>query len=179
MDNVIGEIKLFAGNFAPAGWVFCDGRSLNPGDYDNLFQLIGTTYGGDGINDFKVPDLQSRAPIGAGQGVGLPNYNLGETGGTETNTLTVNNLPTHTHTYNGTGLLVSSEDGHKTSIAGNYQAVNGDYIYSTVANTQMAAQPTALTIWGVGTAVPNAITNLKPYLVISYIICFDGIIPQP
>lgn len=177
MDDIIGEIRLFTGSSAPTGWVFCDGRSLDISQYDNLFQLIGTTYGGDGLNNFKVPDLQSRAPIGAGQGGGLPNYSLGQTGGTEKNTLTVNNLPAHRHTYNGTGILVSSEDGHKTTGAGNYLAVNGEYAFSTVSSDQMAAQPNTLTVSGVGALAPVAFNNIKPYLVISYIICYDGTIP--
>lgn len=176
--NVIGEIRLFAGAFAPDYWVFCDGRSLNIGDYPSLFQLIGTTYGGDGFSTFKVPDLQSRAPIGAGQGPGLPNYTLGQTGGMEQNTLTVNNLPAHNHTYNSAGILVSSEDGHQTTIAGNYQAVNGAYMYSDIADSQMASLPN-ITVSNTGLAAPNAIPNIKPYLVISYIICYDGEYPQP
>jgi len=177
--DAIGEIRLWTVSYAPDGWIFCDGRSLNISDYPSLFQLIGTTYGGDGLSTFKVPDLQSRVPIGAGQGLGLPNYTLGQTGGSEQNTLTVSNLPVHNHTYNGFGILVSSEDGHKTTIAGNYPAVNGAYMYSTIADSQMAATSATLTVADAGAATPDAIPNMKPYLVISYIICYDGEFPQP
>ncbi|MFL5743243.1 MAG: phage tail protein [Niastella sp.] len=175
--DVIGEIRLWTVSYAPDNWIFCDGRSLSISDYPFLFQLIGTTYGGDGFTTFNVPDLQSRVPIGAGQGPGLPNYTLGQTGGKEKNTLIVDNLPTHTHTYNGTGILVSGEDGHKTTIAGNYQAVNGQFMYSDTADSQMAGMLTTLTVSNTGVAAP--IPNLMPYLVISYIICYDGEYPHP
>lgn len=175
--DVIGEIRLWTVSYAPDNWVFCDGRSLNISEYFSLFQLIGTTYGGDGFNTFNVPDLQSRVPIGAGQGPGLPNYTLGQTGGTEQNTLTVNNLPAHTHTYNGAGILVSSEDGHKTTIDGNYLAVNGQKMYSDKADSLMAGISTTATISQTGVASPDAIPNIKPYLVISYIICHTGDYP--
>jgi microcystin-dependent protein len=177
--DVIGEIRLWTVAYAPDSWLFCDGRSLNIGDYPLLFQLIGTTYGGDGTSTFNIPDLQSRVPIGAGQGPGLPNYTLGQTGGKEQNTLTINNLPAHNHTYNKIGILVSSEDGHKTTIAGNYQAVNGSYMYSDKADSQMAGQTNNLTVSDAGFAAPAAVPNMKPYQVISYIICYNGEYPNP
>lgn len=176
MDN-IGEIRLFAGDYAPAGWVFCDGSVLNISEYDSLFQLIGSTYGGDGITNFKVPDLQGRAPIGAG----LPNYNLGETGGTENNTLTIGNIPVHNHGYsNSIGLLISCEDGHKTTLPNNYMAVSGEKTYSTIADSKMAnATSGALTAGVAGALTPVPVPNVQPYLTISYIICCNGIFPQP
>ena len=174
--DTIGEIRLFAGTYAPTGWVFCDGQSLEISNYYSLFQLIGTAYGGDAIQYFNVPDLQSRTPIGAGQGTGLPNYSLGETGGTEKNALTTDNLPAHNHTYTGFGIAVSSEDGHKASPAGNYPAVNGSPLYSTVTDSVMAPASHTLTVGNTGAASPMA--NVQPYLTISYIICCDGIYPS-
>jgi microcystin-dependent protein len=178
--DTIGEIRLFAGTYTPVGWVFCDGSSLNIDDYTSLFQLIGTTYGGDGNTTFNVPDLQSRAPIGAGQGTGLPNYNLGDAGGTEGNTLTMANVPAHTHVYRGTGILISCEDGYKTTLAGNYMSVSDQNIYSTIADSKMAdAFPGTITIGNAGTATPAPVANVQPYLTISYIICCDGMYPTP
>lgn len=175
--DTIGEIRLFAGDYAPDGWVICDGRALNISDYQTMFDLIGTTYGGDGQSYFNVPDLQSRVPIGAGQGAGLPNYNLGETGGTEKNTLTIGNIPAHNHHYQGFGVLVSSEDGHRPAPVGNYPAVNGQNMYSTTADSQMAQDTLTVTIADSGVAAPAAINNLQPYLSINYIICCNGIYP--
>ncbi|HEX6428459.1 MAG TPA: tail fiber protein [Niastella sp.] len=176
--DTIGEIRMFAGAYAPAGWVFCDGQSLRISEYDAFFQLIGTTYGGNGYDEFKVPDLQSRIPIGTGQGAGLPNYTLGQTGGEEKNTLTADNLPDHTHIYTGIGIAVSSEDGHKTSPANNYPAVNGKQLYSTITDSQMAPINHNLTVGNTGLNSPQPITNIQPYLTISYIICCNGMYPN-
>ncbi|MDQ0466125.1 microcystin-dependent protein [Caulobacter ginsengisoli] len=93
----VGEIRMFSGSFAPAGWAFCNGRLLPIGEYQTLFQLIGTIYGGDGVNTFAVPDLQGRAPAGAGAGSNLQPYAIGEKGGVETVTLTAGQIPQHNH----------------------------------------------------------------------------------
>src|SRR5213075_2943762 len=93
----VGEIRMFAGNFAPAGWMFCEGQLLPISEYETLFNLIGTTYGGDGQSTFALPDVRGRVPIHMGGGGGLSNYQLAETGGTEEVTLTVNQIPLHTH----------------------------------------------------------------------------------
>ncbi|MDB5470478.1 MAG: phage tail protein [Caulobacter sp.] len=93
----LGEIRMFAGSFAPAGWSFCDGRLRPISEFVSLFRLIGTTYGGDGVNTFAMPDLQGRAPAGAGAGPGLQPYSVGEKGGVETVTLTAAQIPQHNH----------------------------------------------------------------------------------
>src|ERR1700755_2878981 len=96
----VGEIRIFAGNFAPAGWMFCEGELLPISEYETLFNLIGTTYGGDGQETFALPDLQGRAPMHAGQGPGISqNYTLGEQGGVETVTLTTQQIPNHNHAF--------------------------------------------------------------------------------
>jgi len=175
----IGEIRVFAGNFAPVGWAFCDGSALSIAQHDVLYTLLGTIYGGDGVNTFNVPDLRSRVPIGTGS-VGGTSYVLGQVGGTEQNTLTVNNIP-HTHAITGSaGILASGEDGHKASPVGNYPAVSGDYIYSTTTdNSVMAPAQLNLTISATGTAGPLPVSNIQPCLAVSYIICTEGIYPQP
>src|ERR1043166_9723068 len=100
----VGEIRLFAGNFPPAGWAFCNGASQAISENETLFNLIGTTYGGDGQNTFNLPDLQSRVPIHQGTNPGTgTNYTLGQLGGVETVTLTTQQIPSHTHTFVASG----------------------------------------------------------------------------
>jgi microcystin-dependent protein len=174
----IGEIRMFGGTFAPLGWEFCHGQTLQISLYDPLFALIGTMYGGDGLNTFALPDLRGRAPIHPGQGPGLPFYDQGETGGTETNTLTPNNIP-HTHAITGTAEIYSSgEEGRQRSPLNNYPAVNGDHIYSTVSNNQMAAAVENLTTGNAGSELPLPVNNIQPYLAVSYIIAVEGIFPS-
>src|SRR5512135_2464461 len=93
----VGEIRMFAGNFAPAGWMFCEGQLLAISEFETLFNLIGTTYGGDGQSTFALPDLRSRVPLHMGQGPGLSSYIIGQNGGAEEVTLTTNQIPSHNH----------------------------------------------------------------------------------
>src|SRR3954469_16308070 len=93
----VGEIRMFAGSFAPAGWMFCDGQLIPISENDTLFVVIGTTYGGDGQETFALPNLQGRVPLHQGAGSGLSNYQLGEAGGVEAVTLTTQQIPSHTH----------------------------------------------------------------------------------
>ena len=114
----VGEIRMFGGNFAPAGWAFCSGQLMPISENEVLFNLIGTTYGGDGEETFALPDLQGRVPIHAGQGPGISqSYQLGEKAGVESVTVTVNQLPTHTH-----ALLASNDPGNATGPGGNLLA---------------------------------------------------------
>src|SRR5208283_1924144 len=96
----VGEIRMFGGNFAPSGWDFCNGQLLSISEFSTLFNLIGTTYGGDGENTFGLPDLQGRFPVHQGQGPGLANYLIGQKAGEENVTVTVNQLPAHSHPAN-------------------------------------------------------------------------------
>lgn len=98
-DNYIGEIRIFAGNYTPMQWAMCNGQSMNLQQNQALFSLIGTTFGGDGVNTFNLPDLRGRVVMGQGQGTGLTNRVLGQTGGTETVTLTEAQTPAHTHNF--------------------------------------------------------------------------------
>src|SRR5262245_43815204 len=116
-DPYLGEIRIFAGNFEPAGWAFCDGRALPISEFDTLFLLIGTTYGGDGEQTFNLPDLRSRAPMHMGTGPNGASYLLGETGGVESVTLTVNQIPAHTHALIGSSNNASTANAQNNVLA--------------------------------------------------------------
>jgi microcystin-dependent protein len=162
----VGEIRIFAGNFAPAGWMFCDGQLLPISENETLFQLIGTTYGGDGESTFALPDLRSRIPIHQGSG-----FILAETGGAEEITLTVNQIPAHTHPFVGS-TNVSQDTSPSGKVVG--QASGGILNYiQDVPDTDMS--PNAVTT--VGGSQPH--TNLQPYLCVNYIISLFGIFPSP
>lgn len=166
----IGEIRMFAGNFAPAGWAFCNGQVLAISENDTLFNLIGTTYGGDGQNTFALPDLQSRVPIhqGADPATGTT-YTIGETGGVETVTLTAQQIPSHNHL-----LMASTQIGTQANPGGNILANSQGaqpYIEESPDNT-LNAQALA----SAGGNQPH--DNLQPFVVINFIISLFGIFPS-
>lgn len=162
----VGEIRMFAGNFAPAGWMFCAGQLLPISENETLFQLIGTTYGGDGQSTFALPDLRGRIPLHQGNG-----FILAETGGAEEITLTVAQMPAHSHPFLG-----STDVGNASSPATNLPARTGGatslYIQET-PTVNMHAQAISST----GGSQPH--TNLQPYLCVSFIISLFGIFPSP
>jgi microcystin-dependent protein len=165
----IGEIRLFAGNFAPAGWMFCDGSLLSIAQHETLFQLIGTTYGGDGESTYALPDLRGRVPLHRGQGGGLSPRQLGEQGGSETVTLTLAQIPQHGHLLRGTTAPASLG-----SPAGNSLATTSTHSYGTgTPNMPMAAA--ALPV--AGGSQPH--DNMAPFCAIHYIISLFGIFPSP
>jgi microcystin-dependent protein len=158
----VGEIRIFAGNFPPAGWAFCDGTLVSIAENETLFNLIGTTYGGDGQTTFALPDLRGRAAVGVGQGSGLSSYVLGEQGGVESVTLTTNQIPRH-------GLAVSDLDrtrNHPTGVV----AVGGAYRPAGDADGAGAFAT-------VGGNQPHE--NMPPFLATSFIISLFGIFPSP
>lgn len=158
-----GEIRMFAGSFAPVGWAFCNGQLLPIAGNEALFQLIGTTYGGDGQANFALPNLQSRIPIHVGQG-----HVLGETGGTETVTLTTNQIPAHSHVPQG-----NSGSGNQSSPANGVWAASSLNEYTaSAADTNM----NAAAILPDGGSQPHE--NLMPYLAISFIIALVGVFPS-
>lgn len=163
----IGEIRMFAGNFAPAGWELCAGQLLSISENDALFTLIGTTYGGDGQSTFALPDLRGRAPIHQGQSPGLSNYVIGQAAGVETVTLGINQIPNHTHGLLANGALAGRIPNPTNAV---FTSVGRFY---SVSGTN-AAQPPPLTTVG-GSA---AHTNMQPYLAINYIISLFGIFPS-
>ena len=156
---------MFAGNFAPAGWMLCNGQLLPISENDTLFTLIGTTYGGDGQSTFALPDLQSRIPIHQGNG-----FILAETGGAEEITLTVQQIPAHSHP-----LLASSNNATSANAGGRVLAQTPTYTpyFSGPANQVMAATSVGST----GGSQPH--TNFQPYLCINFIISLFGIFPPP
>jgi len=168
----VGEIRMFAGNFAPAGWMFCEGQLLPISENETLFQLIGTTYGGDGQSTFALPDLRGRLPLHMGTGPDGTTYQLAETGGVEEVTLTVNQIPAHTHAHG-----CSSGGQTNTSNPLNAVASVADLSqYSTLGSdgTQMGNPAMAST--PAGGSQPH--TNMMPYLCIDFIISLFGIYPQ-
>jgi microcystin-dependent protein len=161
----VGEVRMFAGNFAPAGWMFCEGQLLPISENETLFQLIGTTYGGDGESTFALPDLRGRIPVHQGNG-----FTLAETGGAEEITLTVNQIPAHSHP-----LLAANAVGNDPNPNNNVLAE------SSAVSLYQSASPAAATaqqsIGSTGGSQPH--TNFQPYLCIDFIISLFGIFPSP
>ena len=166
----VGEIRMFAGNFNPAGWMFCDGQLLPISENETLFQLIGTTYGGDGESTFALPNLQSRVPIHQGTGPDGVNYQLAEAAGAESVTLSVQQIPSHTHAFTG-----STANGSQPNPAGNVLA--STTVMQAYAEESIAAQFVASTITSVGGSQPHE--NCQPFLCVNYIISLFGIFPSP
>ncbi|HEX8663397.1 MAG TPA: tail fiber protein [Beijerinckiaceae bacterium] len=165
----VGEIRMFAGNFAPAGWMFCDGQLLPISENETLFQLIGTTYGGDGQSTFALPNLQSRVPIHQGNG-----FILAETGGAEEITLTTQQIPVHTH------LALAASTGQVTSCANAVLALatsqqTGMRIYTQATPAATPLHPS--TISAIGGSQPH--TNIQPTLALNFIISLFGLFPSP
>ena len=164
----VGEIRLFAGNFAPQGWMQCQGQLMAIAENETLFNLIGTTYGGDGQTTFALPDLQGRVPVHQGQGLGLSPRVVGEKGGTETVTLQLNQLPAHTH-----ALHASTAAASITTPA---SALLGA---TTVASYDSNPATTAMAAGAVSSAGGNAPhNNMAPSMAITYIVSLFGIFPS-
>jgi microcystin-dependent protein len=162
----VGEIRMFAGNFAPAGWMLCEGQLLAISENETLFQLVGTTYGGDGESTFGLPDLRGRIPLHAGDG-----FTLAQTGGAEQVTLAVDQLPAHSHALSAVG----DQSGDQASPAGNLPAQSFNvvpYINDAPGGSFNGA---AITPFGGGQ--PHE--NLQPYLCVDFIISLFGIFPSP
>ena len=160
----VGEIRMFAGNFAPAGWMFCEGQLLPISENETLFNLIGTTYGGDGQETFGLPDLRGRLPIHQGNGV-----TLAEAGGVEQVTLTVAQLPAHGHPVFAAG-AVANDPNPNNNVLGESSAVS---LYQS-GNPAAAMAPQS--IGAVGGSQPHS--NFQPYLCIDFIISLFGIFPS-
>ena len=159
---------MFAGNFAPRGWAFCDGQLLAVSQNDALFSLLGTIYGGDGRTTFGLPDLRGRIPVHAGHGPGLSERRLGAKGGSEAETLTVNQLPSHGH-----ALQASDTAASESNPAGNLTAEATTRFYrapGTLANMSSSALSS--------TGGSRSHTNLMPYLCVHFIVALFGITPS-
>ena len=169
-DPYLGEIMLWSATFAPRGWAACDGQLLPISQNQALFSLLGTTYGGNGVTTFALPDLRGRVPIGFGQGPGLPAYPHGLRGGSESHALTVDEMPAHTHVARG-----SSAFGTVAGPAGAFMARNAGQVpqYGSTADATLAAG--ALFSAGGGQVHPN----LQPYTTIMFVIALQGVFPLP
>lgn len=181
MEEYIGIVKLFAGTYAPQNWAFCDGSTLPISRYTALFSILGTTYGGDGVSTFKLPDLRSSVPVGAGQKPGYSSYYPGQVGGTENVTLTISQMPAHTH---GANVAVSSANatdsvakaGENLGAPGNLQGREFNNTFGYVqgaADTQLAAD--SVKVAPAGSSLPVPI--MQPYMAMNYIICINGLYP--
>lgn len=166
----VGEIKMFAGNFAPNGWAFCDGQLIPISENETLFNLIGTTYGGDGQSTFALPDLRSRVPVH--MGTGASSYIIGQSGGVETVTLTSSQIPAHNHAVVGSGNLASRNTPTDSVLATTQASTITPY--GTDAPV-VALSPTAVT--SAGGSQPHE--NRQPFVVVNFIISLFGVYPSP
>jgi len=160
----VGEIRMFAGNFAPAGWMFCEGQLLPISEYETLFNLIGTTYGGDGQSTFGLPDLRGRVPIHFGNG-----FILAETGGAEEITLTVSQIPAHSHPLLATTTIATDPNAQNNVLAQSSQ-------FFPYVNVNPAAAMAPASIGSTGGSQPH--NNFQPYLCVDFIISLFGIFPS-
>jgi microcystin-dependent protein len=163
----VGEIRMFAGNFAPAGWMFCEGQLLPISENETLFNLIGTTYGGDGQSTFALPDLRGRVPLHFGNG-----FTLAETGGVETVTLTVGQIPSHSHP-----VLATANSATGTAPAGQVFANSGNAAILPFGTDAPVRALAAQTVSSVGGSQPH--DNFQPYLCVDFIMSMFGIFPTP
>ena len=168
-EPFIAEIRIFAGNFAPRGWAFCNGQLLPISQNTALFSLLGTTYGGDGRSTTALPNLQGRAPMHPGRGPGLSTRQLGQAGGVETVTLTEAQIPQHTHTVQAVAFPGNSTDPAGGAIA---QASNSSNLFGPAPDTPMSGSAMGLA----GGSQPH--NNLQPFLALNFIIALQGLFPS-
>jgi len=181
MNPYVGEIRMFGGNFAPVGWAFCNGQLLPISENETLFNLIGTTYGGDGQETFGLPNLNGRVPVHMGTATTGTTYVIGQMAGVESVTLTVNQMPAHQHNINGELTLTtrgdssgnfSSPDNHAIGIAPLKK-----FFSKTSSGLKMAPLASTTSIGSAGGSQPHE--NMQPYLAINFIISLFGIFPSP
>jgi microcystin-dependent protein len=167
-EYYLGEIRQFGGNFAPVDFMFCNGQLLSIAENDALYALLGTTYGGDGVTTFGLPDLRGRIPIGQGQGPGLANYTLGQIGGAETVTLSTAQMPGHTHSIavGGTATTTTAANNVVAQATTNAFAATGTPTVSLAGSTLSST----------GGNQPHE--NMPPFLATNFIICVAGIFPS-
>jgi microcystin-dependent protein len=167
-SQYIGEIRMFGGNFAPIDWALCNGQTIAIDQNPALFQLIGTTYGGDGQQTFQLPNLQSRIPVHQGQGLGLSTYVMGEVLGSESITLNTQQMPNHSH-----AAQASTDDGTQSGPGGNLLAASGDAAMYTAQPPNVSLNAAA--VGNAGGSQPHE--NVQPFLVVNFIIALFGIFP--
>lgn len=174
-DYFLGEIRMFGGNFAIQNWAFCNGQLMSINQNTALFSLLGTTYGGNGIQTFALPDLQGRVPMGQGNGPGLTPRTIGEVGGTELVTLSINQIPLHSHTFSATASDATISDVGSAVLTGKPTLLNA-HLYAVPGT---AGTPTMLAPTVVGLTGGNlAHDNIMPSLCLTFIIALTGIFPS-
>lgn len=171
MDPYLGEIRLFSFNFAPRNWLQCNGSLLNISQYSALYALLGTIYGGDGVNTFALPDLRGRIPIGKGTGAGLSPRTIGQKTGTETVLLTVSTLPQHNH-----NILVTSATSTAKNPAGNILGAAPGGLYDPTPDTLRPMEDDMIGSGGSVNPFPHE--NMPPFMVLNYCISIIGIFPS-
>ncbi len=178
MEGYIAEIRLFAADFAPRNWSYCNGALLSIAQNSALFSLLGTTYGGDGRVTFGLPDFRGRTAVGTGQGAGLSLMNLGELGGFSSVTLNQLEMPAHTHTSGNSSVSPGcfNGPGEETNPTSGYLANVGTNIYANTHNAAMGLVTTPIQVQPAGSGQPHE--NTQPSLGINYIICLYGIYPS-
>jgi len=169
-EPFVAEIRIFAGNFAPRGWAFCNGQLLPISQNTALFSLIGTTYGGDGRTTTALPNMEGRAPMHPGRGPGLTSRNLGQKGGVETVTLSEAQMPSHTHTMGAAPVPANQDDAGNTSIL---SRTIGSNIYANANNLQPMADQVLPAAGG-----SQFHKNMQPFLTINFIIALQGLYPS-
>lgn len=170
MEPFIGEIIMFGGNFAPRGWALCDGALLSISQNQALFSILGTTYGGDGRTTFGLPDLRGRVSMHPGSGPGLTTRRLGEKGGTETNTLSVNQLPSHNHSV---AVGVSTVAGEEATPAGQVLANSANSFNEDATSGQNLGGVSQSNVGG-----GQSVNNIQPFQCVNYIIALQGTFPS-
>lgn len=183
MEPFLGQIMMFGGNFAPRGWAFCDGQLMSIAQYSALFSILGTTYGGDGRTTFALPDLRGRAPIHMGHGPGLTQRSFGSQSGSETTTLNVTNMPSHTHgaSFTETSAQIAAHEG-----PGNKSEPNPGNVLAEIANGYRAGEANTTIdggqITGNVTVSPTGgsqpFNNMQPYTTVNFVIALQGVFPS-
>jgi microcystin-dependent protein len=197
MEGTIGEIRMFGGSFAPRGWQLCQGQVLPISTYDTVYTILGTTYGGDGVNTFALPGLGGRIAIGTGQGSGTSNYYLGMVTGTENVTLLTPSTPAHNHAasvttdnvaVSATATLSAATSAGSSTPANCFLGTDGAGAFYTNTGTLVPLASNTITVTGftgpaatvslapVGGTQPH--NNIQPYTTVNYIICLEGIFPS-
>jgi microcystin-dependent protein len=179
IEPYLGNVSVFAGNFAPRAWMFCQGQLLAIAQYDALFALLGTTYGGDGQTTFALPDLRSRVAVHAGQGVGLSNYVLGEMAGTENVTLLSLNLPLHNHSmlsFTAKQPASTATTSGVTSPQNAYPAAGTTQFFNSTDGNNMGSYSSISSTPIAGGNQPVSI--IQPYLAMNFVIAVEGIFPS-
>jgi len=177
MEGYLAEVRMFAGNFAPRGWFFCQGQLLSIAQWTALFALLGTTYGGNGQTTFGLPDFRGRVATGTGTGPGLPSIDLGEMAGTPTTTLIITNLPMHNHTITGNITPQAASDGTLVNDALGKVLGPGTFYAAAQDPVNMAPISSAGLVVGI-TGSNQPVNIMQPYLGMNYVICAEGIFPS-